>query len=685
MKCSSRQWQILDLLLNIQSEITAGDIAEQIGVSSRTVHRELIEIEQLIKPYGVSIQKRSGIGIQITGQPEQLQTLKDELTQSETQEFSSQDRRTLIISWLLDTDDPIKLFSLSHDLHVAIPTISSDLDELEGWLKKQNLILLRRRGYGVQIKGTEIAKRHAISLLAEEQLDDSELFTSSVEPPVHPVSRQLLSMVGKQIFFDVEKALWQLEERFPTNLTEAQYTKLLIKLSVAIRRIQQGKAIETHTLSPQAFSIKDEAAEKLDHFISLLQFDLPEAEILYFSHLFEAWEASDPLNLLELGDFQLADTVARMIRLVEQEVQIPLSKDFSLREGLLHHLEPAIKRIRDGGNIRNPLLYQIKKDYDILFQIVKNACQQTLSDLDVPDEEIAFIVMHFGASIERSNQVSQPIRALIVCTSGIGSSKLLAVRISKEFPQIDLIGHVSWFEAARVPKEDYNLILSTVDLPLPADQYIKISPLLTAEETERIRQSIQRGMLRTVISGSHSAEADATTLKQLKLFKEYLDEAIRLIQNFEVLPLSMSKHENNLKDILLNIGIIAKTKEWITHIDPIVEQIIEREQQSSQVIPDTRLALFHTRSDVVHHPFILLFRLEQPLILGNERPYEVHQILFMLGPKQLPKPSLEILSEISAMLLNTEMVRKLETANSENIQLFLAQELEYFIKTKMEW
>jgi mannitol operon transcriptional antiterminator len=681
MKCSGRQWQILDLLLSYPNDITAGELAENIGVSSRTIHRELLEIEQLILPYNVKLHKKSGIGIQLSGDEEALKLLKEQLLQSETHEYSPQDRRILTICWLLESDEPIKLFSLAHDLHVAIPTISSDLDEIEGWVNKKKLTLLRRRGYGVQIKGTESTKRKAISSLAEAHLDDSELFTSSPELPVNPVSKQLLSMVGKANFFEVERALWQLEESYPTSLNESQYTQLLIKLSVSITRMQQGKTMDSDDVV--RLSAPEGAGEKVKLFVTFMKCQMPPTEIRYFSHLFQIWDPPAASGLISQDDFQLADRVAKMIRFVEKELNVPFSKDISLREDLLNHLEPAIERIREGNTIRNPLLIQIKRDYESLFEAIQKAVSNIIHDCTLPEEEIAFIAMHFGASLERSTQFKEPIKALIVCTSGIGSSKMLAVRIMKEFPHIELAGHVSWFQASRVPKDDYNLIISTVDLPLPTEQYIKISPLLTADETLRLNHFIQNQNQRNKVSKGSSG-FDSSTLHRMKSVKDYLDEAYRLIEHFEIIQLESPDQPYHLRELLLEIGLIIRQKGWIEQVEPIVKQLIERENQSSQLIPDTNLALFHTRSEFVRQPFILLCRLDQPITLGQPDKAVKH-ILFMLGPRQLTKQSIEILSEISAMLLNNEVIQTLTSGNQDQIQLLIAKELEHFIKSKMEW
>jgi len=59
MSLSHRHRQILELLLSHKDEITAGEIAAEIGVSSRTVHRELSELETILTDSGLTLQKKS--------------------------------------------------------------------------------------------------------------------------------------------------------------------------------------------------------------------------------------------------------------------------------------------------------------------------------------------------------------------------------------------------------------------------------------------------------------------------------------------------------------------------------------------------------------------------------------------------------------------------------------------------
>lgn len=60
---------------------------------------------------------------------------------------------------------------------MTIATISNDLTKLEDRLRNYNLSLLRKRGYGVEIIGTETAKRKAMSSIIAENLNEVEFLS----------------------------------------------------------------------------------------------------------------------------------------------------------------------------------------------------------------------------------------------------------------------------------------------------------------------------------------------------------------------------------------------------------------------------------------------------------------------------------------------------------------------------
>ncbi|MNJ35346.1 Transcriptional regulator MtlR [compost metagenome] len=505
---------------------------------------------------------------------------------------------------------------------------------------------------------------------------------------VHPLTNQLLLMVGKDLFFKLERALWQLNKQWPTRLSEAAYTRLLIRLSVAFTRIQQGCIIDPKSDVPPAASAYHASAMdsgQLVRLLELLDLQLPQEEEAYIDSLLKG-EAQHELGLLiNHNDMSLIETVTELIRFIESKTQISFMDDRSLVEGLIQHMHPAFQRISSGLAIRNPILTQIKKDYDQLFALVRQGVDEFVQDIHVPDEEIGYIVMHFGAAIERLKQIPWKVRAVLVCTSGIGSSKLLAVRISKELPQIELTGHLSWYEAVRLPTDDYDLIISTVNLPLASDRYIKISPLLTEDETDKLRSFIHEITLKNMEPSSVPiTDSDHGPLDRLRQLHIYSDIIVRLLDGFKIHAMELASGGPGLESQLLHMLSTIDQPSILLNKEKIVQQLLVREQQGSLVMPDSEIALMHTRSEWVQQPVISLFRYDMPLELNHEAG-AVKQILLMLGPMKLEKASLELLSEISGMLLLTEMITLLEGGSKEEIRSFISRQLEKYLIRKMDW
>lgn len=76
MYISARERQILEILLTETNELTVKDLADQIGVSGRTVHRDLKNVEDILTEYDLSLQKKSGVGVQVTGDKGKIRELE---------------------------------------------------------------------------------------------------------------------------------------------------------------------------------------------------------------------------------------------------------------------------------------------------------------------------------------------------------------------------------------------------------------------------------------------------------------------------------------------------------------------------------------------------------------------------------------------------------------------------------
>lgn len=686
-KITARQRQILWLLLGVSEEITAAEIAAATGVSVRTVHREMEDIESVLNRFGLDLIRKSGKGIQLNGPEAGLKELRLYLREEKPADYSGEDRKVYELCILLEAEEPVKLFTLAHSLKVTVASVSYDLDELEHWVRKFGLELVRRRGYGVEITGSELDKRRAVGRLAAEHLDLSDLVGHGSLAESNHAFRLLLTTVGKANLMEVENTLWDMEWKWTAELPEIVYMEMLLSLAVTARRIEIGRSIDGGEEAGYARLSDHRNIAGAERFVrqlaEALELNIPRVEILYIAGLFDRVQDSFSSSGFAYGDIELMEIVYKLTESVVKRTGLPFQSDRSLREGLLEHIDPALKRIREGTRIRNPLLGPIRRDYESLFGIVRAAVDDIKLELDIPDEEIGFLVMHFGASMERLSQLRRSVRAILVCASGLSSSRLLATRLSKEMPQIEILGNIAWYEAARLPDMDYDLIISTIDLPIDKERYIKISPLLTAEEIDKLLNYIQTTTLRQQ-DNKPSAEQERpvqgeASLERLRSYKRILDEMVSLLERFRFHPL-----DNGGMDLSATLVEMLKRLDGsgvVGDADIVLERLLERERMTSQVIPDTALALFHTRSSHIHLSSLTLYRLQQPVIL--EGSIEVRVILLMLAPRRLSKESLEVLSEISALLLNSELVQLLEERTETEIRGYLSSELLHFYHNKL--
>jgi mannitol operon transcriptional antiterminator len=176
MYISARERQILEMLLSTEDELTVKDLADAIHVSVRTIHRDLKNVEDILAEYELSLVKKSGVGVQVIGSEHKVNELKIFLFSLSHTEYTPEERQTIALCALLEAKEAVKLAGIANDLNVTIATVSNDLNKLEERLQTFGLSLIRRRGYGVQIQGSEGSKRRAMRSKHSEKVHTTDGF-----------------------------------------------------------------------------------------------------------------------------------------------------------------------------------------------------------------------------------------------------------------------------------------------------------------------------------------------------------------------------------------------------------------------------------------------------------------------------------------------------------------------------
>lgn len=696
MYISAREKLILEILLDKREKLTIKELAKKIDVSSRTIHRDLKGVEKLLNEYNLDLLRKTGAGIQITGLEASKADLKRKIITLAYRELTRDERQTIILCTLFESAEPVKIFTLANELRVTSTVISSDLTKLERQLERFQLSILKKRGYGVELSGSEKAKRRAISYVIAKSLKEDE-FLSFIKESIqkksgiqeNSISERLLHLVDREKLLIIEDVMQKLNRDALFSITDNAYVGLIVHVALAIERIMQDEKIEMDQMYLEQLKLEPEyhIAQKIIAELMLrFQIEIPDAEIGYITmHLQGAKLRQYEGNALDVPNLQIIMQAKKLMRYIEEVTGDDLMNNAPLLEGLITHLKPALYRIRQNMGITNPLLTSVRKDYEDLFQIVIDACKEVFPALQIPDEEIGYLVMHFGSAILASKG-ERDLKAYVVCSSGIGTSKMLASQLRREIREIDEIKNVSIFELKELHIADRDLIISTIHLQDFTKEYIIVSPFISPEEIKQVQLYARKKMLIQKVFPplTENISNVEETMKRMETIHLYTGAVSTILAGFQ---LTTEKEAGSLKKCIHLVCEQLEKQAVIQDAQTVTEALFVREAISGVGIPETKLALFHTRHEHVLKPSFTIHTLRESIVMRamDGTAIEVKDLLVLLSPKEYHEPGLEVLSLISTLIIESEKsIELFESNQSGPIHSYLAQKFEQFVDEKIK-
>lgn len=694
---STREVRLVEVLLRHPDGLTAGDIADQLSVSARTIHRDLQAASDFLDSHGLTLVRQSGRGISVEGTAEAREQVLEALQDVRSSELTSEERHVSLLRTLLASDQPIKLRALASRLEVSVGTVSRDLDEVEDWLADFRLSLLRRRGYGVEVLGKEGDRRRAMSRVILQNLDEAAFLSLPQEPgesagkAADHIADRLMGLIDEDRLREVEDLTGAAVERLPYAIADSAFVRLCVHFALMVERLLQGEKIEMGEDILQRLRKTDEYgnAQSLAQAIEEnFRIDVPEGEVAFMTmHLRGTKLRQDDTleRYFESSDLEVASRVKALIRYVEEQTGMALAGDSSLYTGLLAHIERAIHRLQENMGIYNPLLSEIKQDYPALFDLVNQGMNKVFMEEKIPEEEVGFVAMHLGAALDR-RQANFPQHVLIICPSGIGSSKMLVSKLETAFPQIQQIRHASFFELERLDAGEFDLIVSTVSLSMPEETYVQVQPFLSEEEVEKIRNHLREKSLDAGLANRAVSESRAVSGGGQAGFYQMLEATQTIAELVEDVFLERHEATSSLHEAVCWMCGSLAGRGLVSEPGPLEAALLSRLELGGVGIPGTALALFHAREATVVRPAFSVHEFDEPLeIEGMDgETMRARRILLMIAPQNLSPVALEAVSEISAAMVEQPEAREVfEEGSQDQVVAVLQSIFANFLQEKL--
>ncbi|MFR3686948.1 MAG: BglG family transcription antiterminator [Enterococcus sp.] len=593
-----RDYEVFDILIK-SNHLTITQIAEQMKLSNKTVSKSLDRIEEFLKGSELSLSRKPKIGVAIIGdKTKSSRFLTHEMEQ--TVPNTKEERIQYLCFTILNNQGYFTLAQLSDSLFVSKTTLEKDMSQVYEIFDYFHVAIEKIPGKGSFLNIMEYERRKlALDLIHYfwgqnwQVINQDGQFLHLIEG----IPKFAQIFINLDYLKQINMILQQFISQNGIKMSDLNYQSLILHLLIAIERIKDNQLIGEQSAEDR------QRASGIESLITELEkaFDIqiPEIEIGYIQVYF------DQMNPLATNEAVIEETtIGKMI------LKYTLLDEQTAVNALARHIKLALERIINELPVNNPYTKDIKKNFPLSFDealTLKSKLEEQYQ-VFIPEDEVAYMAVHLQAYREQLQTEDTKIDVLLVCSSGKGTSQLLAARIKRTFPEIMINRILSVQELDQtIISED--LVLSTVNISLPDEKLLIVSPILSQVDRQQIQYYLE-----------HDQKKKSRNFEFSRLIKK---ELIFLDKSFHTIDETLSF----LGEQLIEKGY-GKSG--------IIESAKEREQFSYTSFE--KFATPHANPQYVKKSAIIFLRLTNEIPWGDTR---VRFIFFLCvkdeGPQQLEK------------------------------------------------
>lgn len=479
---NKRMTKLLLILSEQRDFVTADTLSKLLNLSKKSIYREIKAINERQEEFPLIISER-GRGYKLDY--DRYISQGNSLQRREINPRSRQNR--VIETLLLCSPHPMKVEDLYMNDYVSDSTIALDEKMMIELLEPFHLRLVRQNKR-LSIVGSEIHIRKAlIELFQPLEVTDMEKFCLS-------------NHFNKYDSLFVSDQLSEIEKSIGSHIPYPYNINIFSHLYILIARSRKGYSEDMNQAlseeEEEAMRVNDEyrqiASSIIETTENYLHRALSRKEVFYLYQYLISCRLTHRSEKQMIYSHALKDLTEDLI----DEVERKLNRNFheaKLINDLVQHMKPLINRLENNIYIHNPLLGQIQAAYPEIFKALTECVEGIESQYGkISADEIGFLTVYFARVMENS---SGPIKTIIMCTTGIGTSELIRVKVKNKFPQLEVMQVVSRLEIDQALRDVDNvqLILTTIDYTpkLPISTLL-ISVMLTVKDCERIQGMIEQ-------------------------------------------------------------------------------------------------------------------------------------------------------------------------------------------------
>ncbi|MGJ1009923.1 BglG family transcription antiterminator [Enterococcus casseliflavus] len=483
MKLSKRETRLIEQFMTQGMNLTANELATAAKVSTKTIYRTIKRINEAAG--SEIIRSEIGKGFCLDYEAYLKGTIENQETDQNDEPLER--RHAIALHLLFKSPKRLMIKELFAPYYLSEAVISSDINRLSEYFQYFELQLIRS-DKRISVIGTEKNIRRCVNdLFTKTHVWNEEMVTQK-----YPINAFDINFITSILEFIERKLANSIAYPYNMNIFSHLYILILRMREGEIDREELIEGLdeeEQHLIEQhqEFYQIAQQVIEKINAYLVT---ELPESEVFYlYQYLVSSRVENKPLAMTNLTK-EASEITEFFTKQMEKALGIQLNQQTD-KTDLLCHIQPMLYRLKNKIIVKNGLLSDIQLEYPRIFEQVAQVSkevEQTYGTNPISEDEIGFLVLYFVKFkvIRRRRQ-----RVLIMCSSGVGTSELLKVKVQRAFPELDIVDVLS-ARMYRKHAQDYqniDLILTTINLPVETQvPTILVNSVFTKQDEKRVKQ-----------------------------------------------------------------------------------------------------------------------------------------------------------------------------------------------------
>ena len=689
---------IVHFLLRRTKPIPIAKLAEFCSVSDRTIRNDMEIIDEWLLSNDLNpIRRVPNLGVQLIELGHEIIDLLRDYS-IEGCFLLPKERILAIVGQILFREGPITTIKISQIFKISTATVTNDMRDIKAWMEENQVNLVSRPRIGTYVEDSEEnIRRGCFILLKNIMISFDYMYPIMIHSHFADLKGLLTTYRLDKLAYIFEmyrEKIWSiiqlLQSKNSTNLTDEGICDLFFHLLIVVTRIKQGHSIKV-SFKNNSFFMEIYAQQNIDfsEVVKLIDIDsINEDEQRYLNLVWYSLDKYSSVIKEDSIEMKMAkEFIASMEIYLGRSINVDMRSlvdiatyinIFTCRQFLkiYSHRENQVEK--ESIFLKYPNVY--KAVYKWLHDISINRLNIEPCCFEQEASDVAFILVS-SISDGKLEEVSRIINVIIVCNSGLATSRFLEYRLKSLFNNINVTNIISYNEFLETEHElQGDIIISTIPLQNSYNKYIYVNPMLPIEDIVKLMSSLPFQLQLDYDCKSINKTIDivinALDIKpQQKLMlivdvakrlqeQPYLGEKDVILGIKHVLRPGLVRigvDVQNCDEAIQAAGDLLINKGYITqkHVN---EMIYFNKKYKGYSVIDDDVAMPHLLTQDISGPCMSIITLKKPIPMRLDSSRTVSLIIMLLTNDNTSH--LNIIAEIIELLNIPQKKQKLITAKS---------------------